>query len=120
LVQLLATLGAAASVILAFRSGLSTLEKIAVLLAATVLAAPHSGAYDATLLTIAAAFWMMTRGGLQPSWHWTLTFMIWLVPIVSPPISSVAGRFAPLLMVALIVLILRSPASHPSPVHARQ
>jgi hypothetical protein len=56
LVQLLATLGAAASVILAFRSGLSTLEKIAVLLAATVLAAPHSGAYDATLLTIAAAF----------------------------------------------------------------
>jgi hypothetical protein len=116
---MLATLGAAASVILAFRSGLSTIEKIAVLLAATVLAAPHSGAYDATLLTIAAAFWLMTRGSLQPSWHWTLAFMIWLVPIVSPPIFSAAGSVAPLLTVALIVLILRGRASHPSAAHAR-
>ena len=118
-IQLLATLGAAASVILAFRSTLSTIEKIAVLLAATLLAAPHSGAYDATLLTIAAAFWLMARTASQSSWHWTLTFMIWLVPIVSPPIFSVAGRVAPLLTVALIVLILRGPASHPSLSHAR-
>jgi hypothetical protein len=118
-VQLLATLGAAASVILAFRSRLSTIEKTAVLLAATVLAAPHSGAYDATLLVIAAAFWLTARGALQPSWHWTLAFMIWLVPIVSPPIFSAAGRFAPLLTVALIALILRSPASRPSQDHAR-
>jgi hypothetical protein len=117
-VQLLATLGAAASVILAFRSRLSTIEKTAVLLAATVLAAPHSGAYDATLLVIAAAFWLMARGALQPSWHWTLAFMIWLVPIVSPPIFSAAGRFAPLLTVALIALILRSPALRPSQNHA--
>jgi hypothetical protein len=117
-VQLLATLGAAASLILAFRSRLSTIEKTAVLLAATVLAAPHSGAYDATLLVIAAAFWLMARGALQPSWHWTLAFMIWLVPIVSPPIFSAAGRFAPLLTVALIALILRSPALRPSQNHA--
>ncbi len=112
-IQLLATLTAAATVVLAFRSKLSTNEKTAVLLAATVLATPHSGAYDATLLVIATALWQMTRGAGQPSWHWTLAFMIWLVPIVSPPIFSTAGRFAPLLTLALVALILRGPASRP-------
>jgi hypothetical protein len=117
--QLLAMLGAAASVIVAFRSQLSILEKMAVLLAATILAAPHSGPYDAMLLVIAAAFWLMARDASQPSWHWTLTFLIWLVPIVSPPIFSAAGRFAPLLTVLLIALVLREPAWRTSAVNAR-
>jgi alpha-1,2-mannosyltransferase len=110
-IQLLATLGAAASVVAAFRSRLSAREKTAVFLAATVLAAPHSGPYDATLLVIAAAFWLMARGVSQPLWCWTLAFMIWLVPMLSPPLLFAAGRIAPLLTVLLIVLLLRPEAS---------
>ena len=75
-IQLLATLGAAISVVIAFRSRLGMPEKIAVFLAATVLAAPHSGAYDGTLLVIAAAFWLMARASSLPLWCWTLAFMI--------------------------------------------
>jgi alpha-1,2-mannosyltransferase len=110
-IQLLATLVAAASVILAFRSQLSTKEKTAVLLAATVLAAPHSGPYDASLLVIAAAYWLMARGPLQPLWCWTLALMIWLVPMISPPLLFAVSRFAPLLTVLLIALVLRREIS---------
>lgn len=110
LIQLLATLGAAASVVAAFRSSLGTREKIAIFLAATVLAAPHSGPYDGTLLAIAAAFWLLARGSSLPLWCWTLAFMIWLLPLLSPPLLFAAGRTAPLFPVLLIVLLLRPAA----------
>lgn len=106
-IQLLATILAAASVVLAFRARLSTMEKTAVFLTATVLAAPHSGPYDQVLLVVAAAYWLMTQGPAQPSWGWTLMFMIWLVPIISPPLLFAPSRLAPLLTVTLIALVLR-------------
>ncbi|WP_156435361.1 glycosyltransferase family 87 protein [Bradyrhizobium lablabi] len=106
-VQLLATLGAAISVVIAFRSRLGIREKIAVFLAATVLAAPHSGPYDGTLLVIAAAFWLMARAAPLPLWCWTLAFMIWLLPMLSPPLVFPVARIAPLFPVLLIVLLLR-------------
>jgi alpha-1,2-mannosyltransferase len=110
-IQLLASLGAAASVIVAFRSRLSAREKTAVFLAATVLAAPHSGPYDAILLVIAAAFWLMERGTPKPVWCWILVLLIWLVPMVSPPLLFAVGRIAPLFTVLLIALLLRPEAS---------
>jgi hypothetical protein len=110
LIQLLATLGAAVSVVFAFRSRLGTKEKTAVFLAATVLAAPHSGPYDGTLLVIAAAFWLMTRSRPLPLWCWTLAFMIWLLPMLSPPLLFPVARIAPLFPVLLIVLLLRPAA----------
>ncbi|WP_082070282.1 glycosyltransferase family 87 protein [Bradyrhizobium sp. LTSP885] len=106
-IQLLATIFAAGSVVLAFRSRLSTMEKTAVFLAATVLAAPHSGPYDQVLLVVAAAYWLMAQGRSQPLWCWTLMFMIWLVPIISPPLLFAPSRLAPLLTVTLIALVLR-------------
>jgi alpha-1,2-mannosyltransferase len=109
--QLLAALGAAASVVIAFRSRLGTREKTAVFLAATVLAAPHSGPYDVTLLVIAAAFWLMARSAPLPLWCWTLAFMIWLLPMLSPPLIFPVSRIAPLLPVLLIVLLLRPGVS---------
>jgi alpha-1,2-mannosyltransferase len=109
--QLLVTLGAASSVVLAFRSRLGTREKIAVFLAATVLAAPHSGPYDITLLVIAAAFWLMARTAPLPLWCWTLAFMIWLLPMLSPPMLFLVGRFVPLFPVLLIVLLLHPGSS---------
>ncbi|WP_157088631.1 glycosyltransferase family 87 protein [Bradyrhizobium jicamae] len=105
--QLLATLGAAISVVIAFRSRLGIREKIAIFLAATVLAAPHSGPYDGTLLVIAAAFWLMARAAPLPLWCWTLAFMVWLLPILSPPLVFPVGRTAPLFPVLLIGLLLR-------------
>ena len=112
-VQLLATLGAAISVVIAFRSRLGTREKTAVFLAATVLAAPHSGPYDVTLLVIAAAFWLISRAEPLPLWCWTLAFMIWLLPLISPPLLFPAARSAPLFPILLIGLLLRPGRSAP-------
>jgi hypothetical protein len=112
-IQLLATLGAAVAVVIAFRSRLGMREKTAVFLAATVLAAPHSGPYDATLLVIAAAFWLMARRAPLPLWCWTLAFMVWLLPLLSPPLKFPVARIAPLLPVLLIVLLLRPEAAPP-------
>jgi alpha-1,2-mannosyltransferase len=106
-VQLFAALVAAASVIIAFRSRLRVTEKTAVFLTATILAAPHSGPYDALLLVISAAYWLISLAPVQPLWCWTLAFMIWLVPMISPPLLFAASRFAPLLTVLLIALVLR-------------
>jgi len=114
LIQLLATFGAAISVVIAFRSRLGTREKTAVFLAATVLAAPHSGPYDVTLLVIAAAFWLMSRAAPLPLWCWTLAFMIWLLPLLSPPLLFPVARTAPLFPILLIVLLLR-PEGRASP-----
>jgi hypothetical protein len=102
---------AAASVVLAFRSRLSVREKIAVFLTATILAAPHSGPYDALLLVIAAGYWLISLAGVQPLWCWTLAFMIWLVPMISPPLLFAASRLAPLLTILLIALVLRREPS---------
>ena len=111
--QLLAMLGAAVSVVIAFRSQLGTREKTAVFLAATVLAAPHSGPYDVTLLVISAGFWLMARTAPLPLWCWTLAFMVWLLPMLSPPVLFPVARIAPLLPVVLIVLLLRPESRAP-------
>jgi len=86
-----------------------TREKTGVFLAATVLAAPHSGPYDVTLLVIAAAFWLMARGAPLPLWCWTLAFMIWLMPMLSPPLLFPVARIAPLFPGLLILLLLLRP-----------
>ena len=106
--QLLAMLGAAVSVVIAFRARLGMREKIAVFLAATILAAPHSGPYDVTLLVIAAAFWLMSRAAPLPLGCWTLAFMIWLLPMLSPPALFPVARIAPLVPAVLIWLLLRT------------
>ena len=71
-----------------------------------MLAAPHSGPYDGVLLVIAVALWLAGEAKASDRLHWLLGFGIWLVPLVSPPVVSVAGRFAPLLTVALIGALL--------------
>ena len=91
---------------LAFRSTLSRDKQLAVLLAATVLAAPHSGAYDATLLAAAVGLWLAANIKTWRLLDWFLALGIWMVPILSPPTHVVAGRFSPLLIVALIGFIL--------------
>lgn len=106
LLQLAAIAAGALAVVVAFRSALSTDKRLAVLLAATVLAAPHSGPYDATLLAVATALWLAGEIKAPRPLHWLLGLGIWMVPLLSPPAYIVAGRFAPLLTVAMIALIL--------------
>ncbi|MCP1756871.1 glycosyltransferase family 87 protein [Bradyrhizobium elkanii] len=119
--QLLAALFAAGSVVIAFRSRLGVREKMAVFLAATMLAAPHSGPYDQALVTLAAVFWLTTMGSPRPPlWCWTLALLIWLVPLVSPPVLIPVSRPAPLLTAALIVLVLqRRPAPAEPPLQRK-
>ena len=62
-----------------------------------------------TLLVIAAAFWLMARSAPLPLWCWTLAFMIWLLPMLSPPLLFPVARIAPLFPVLLIVLLLLPP-----------
>jgi hypothetical protein len=106
LLQFAALAGSALAVFAAFRSSLTSDKKLCILLAASVLAAPHSGPYDAVLLVVAAALWLAGEAQAPNRLHWLLGFGIWLVPLVSPPAYVVAGRFAPLLTVVLIWLIL--------------
>ena len=110
-IQLLAILGAAASVVIAFRSRLDA-GKDGDLSGRDRPRGADSGPYDVTLLVIAATFWLMSRATPLPLWCWTLAFMIWLLPMLSPPLIFPAARIAPLFPVLLIVLLLR-PAFRP-------
>ena len=104
--QIAAIAGGMVVAYLAFRSTLSRDKQLAVLLAATVLAAPHSGPYDATLLATAVGLWLAANVETWRLLDWFLALGIWMVPILSPPTHVVAGRFSPLLIVALIGFIL--------------
>jgi len=106
LLQLAALAGGAIATFVAFRSPLATDRKLSVLLAAAVLAAPHSGPYDVVLPVVAVALWLAGEAKAPNRLHWLLGFGIWLVPLVSPPAYVVAGRFAPLLTVTLIGLLM--------------
>lgn len=106
LLQLAALVGSAIATFVAFRSSLAMDKKLAVLLASAVLAAPHSGPYDAVLLVVAVGLLLAEEAKAPNRLHWLLGFGIWLVPLLSPPVYVVAGRFAPLLTVALIGVLL--------------
>jgi len=106
LLQLVAIAGGAVATFVAFRSPLRTDQRLAVLLAATVLAAPHSGPYDAVLLVVAVGIWLAASAEQPRFWDWILGLAIWMVPLLSPPVYVPIGRFSPLLTVALIGLIL--------------
>ncbi|WP_249149498.1 glycosyltransferase family 87 protein [Bradyrhizobium liaoningense] len=112
ILQLAAILSSAAATFAAFRSSLSTDNKLIVLLAATVLAAPHSGPYDATLLAVAIVLWLAASIDTPRFRDWLIGLGIWMVPLLSPAVYIPAGRLSPLLIVALIGLVfgtLRSP-----------
>jgi hypothetical protein len=105
LIQTGAIVAGAAATFAAFRSRLSPDLKLAVLLAATLLAAPHSGSYDMVLLTVAAGLWLAAEDGPQPLWRWILGFAVWLS--IFPPALAPPERLLPLMTVGLIGLLLR-------------
>ncbi len=95
----------------AFRLRLPGDQKIAVLLAATILAAPHSSLADTVLLATAAALWSgeAAQGGASLA-KWTLALALWLTPLFNPPLVSPVGRLTPLLILGFIAMTI-APAT---------
>ncbi|MBN9006196.1 MAG: DUF2029 domain-containing protein [Rhizobiales bacterium] len=105
-VQLVAIGVAIVAVVTALRSRLGAMERAAVFLAATVLAAPHSGLYDMVLLQIAMTFLLLARDPLRQPWMWSLAFVVWLLPTLGPPLLFGIGRLGPLVPIALVLVAL--------------
>ncbi|HLY44039.1 MAG TPA: glycosyltransferase family 87 protein [Stellaceae bacterium] len=128
--QVLGTLLGAGLVYRAFRLPLPTDQKIAILLAATVFAAPHSSLADTVLLATAAGLWAGAAAaqGDASLAKWTLALALWLAEIFNPPLVTPFGALTPLLILGFIAMSLAgaprasviSPAAPtPSPQLAR-
>lgn len=113
-VQDVAILGSAVAVFLAYRTALSPDRRLAVLLAAIILAAPHSSPYDAILLTIAAGLWLAGEAKLEQR-HGILALFLWLSPLLGPPFQMPVGRFVPLLVLGFIGVVLMPPLAAGQP-----
>jgi alpha-1,2-mannosyltransferase len=107
LAQMAGMLLAIALVYRAFRLRLPCDQQIAVLLAATILAAPHSSLADTVLLAAAAALWSgeAAQGGAVLA-KWTLALALWLTPLFNPPLVSPVGRLTPLLILGFIAMTI--------------
>lgn len=103
--QAAAVVVAVAVTALAFRVSRAPDLRLAILLAATILAAPHSGPYDAVLLVVALALWFASFTAPPGPLPWLVATAIWLVPLASPAVYVEAGRFAPVAVLAMIGLI---------------
>jgi len=108
--EVAALLGAAAAVYAAYRAPLAADIRLAILLASTTLAAPHTGPYDTLLLVAAAGLLLADRGSHATMLTWTLGLCVWLLPLAGQPAISAPARFAPLLTVLLITILFRRPA----------
>jgi alpha-1,2-mannosyltransferase len=120
--QLLAVLVGAAAVWQAFRRPMASDSRMAVILAAAILAAPSVAIYDMVALAMAAGllFWRGLRNGFHPGER-VVILAAWLAPLFNPPRISVLGFITPLLICALMAYALmdagdsrRRPATAPS------
>ncbi|HEV2334892.1 MAG TPA: glycosyltransferase family 87 protein [Stellaceae bacterium] len=98
---------AAAFVYQAFRRPQPGALELAVLLAATMLAAPHVSTSDAVLLALATSLFVAASGGEGPRpAHLMLAAAVWIIPLFNPPSVFRPGSVTPLLIVALLLVIL--------------
>ncbi len=82
-------------------------RKLAVLLAASLLAAPHFSTYDMLLLAVAGALWF--AGLAAPSFaEATLLLLLWLAPLLAPPALVPVGRAEPLLVICFLAVAART------------
>jgi hypothetical protein len=102
-----AALLAAAGVWLAFRRELSRERRMAVLLAATLLAAPHSEPYDLLLLAAAVLLLVAERPhAALPPVPPLLLVLPWSAPLLSVPRLGPAGFALPPLLLGVMALAL--------------
>ncbi len=108
-----AALVAAGAVFWAWSGALRRELRLAVLLAASCLAAPHLQGYDMALLAAASALFLFDAldNGLHNG-DAALALALWLLPIFNPPRTTPTGFATPLvelLVIAVILLRNRTP-----------
>ncbi|HEX4198638.1 MAG TPA: glycosyltransferase family 87 protein [Caulobacteraceae bacterium] len=116
ILQLAATLFSTVAVAVAFHRPFSQPVRIAVLLAATCLAAPYWSPYDAVLLALAGLYWLSDRWrGERAVWPWIVALALWLAPLLSPPLIMPTGRLIPVLIAGFIAAAVwgTRPAAEP-------
>jgi alpha-1,2-mannosyltransferase len=101
--QLAAILVSAAFTWLAFRTPLARDRRLAVVLAATILAAPNLNTYDMIVLAMAAGL-LFARGFVGEFRPGELVVILaaWLAPVYNPPRISPVGFLTPFVILALM------------------
>jgi hypothetical protein len=98
---------AAAAVYRVFRRPAPVALQLAALLAATMLAAPHSSTSDAVLLALAASLYVAApRRSTLPRLQLTLAAAVWISPLINPPSVFRPGSLTPLLILLLLGAII--------------
>jgi hypothetical protein len=85
--------------------------RLAILLPAVLLAAPHSGGYDTQLLMISAGLVLARRGGRATGTDWIVGLLMWGAPLIGQPAMTLIGRFEPalpLIMLARVFYVNRA------------
>jgi hypothetical protein len=97
---------AGAAVFWVFRRGARHELKLAAVLAATVLAAPHASMQDGVLLGLAAAAFLGAAAeGALPLADAVLAAAIWVSPLFNPPSLFRGGLLTPALMALFLIRI---------------
>jgi len=107
LVQAVATIAAGGTVYWVYRRPNAGVLRLAALLAATILAAPHASNSDAVLLGLAASLFVtaIAPAGLRP-YQLALATAVWIIPLFNPPVLFRVGCVTPLLVAGLLAAIV--------------
>ena len=113
--QYVGTLTAAIGVWLAFRRPLPANLRVAVVLTATLLAAPHVSSQDAVMLC-AASLLLLHHGMTHRFLPGDLPAIagIWVMELFDPPFLPVPGALTPLLLVLVLVRLIRRGPVQPT------
>lgn len=115
ILQAMATAAAAACVYWSCRRSLPPNLQLAVLLAATFLAAPHVIGYDAIMLAIAAT--LLFSHALETGFRFgdaIVSALLWVCPLINPPSLFRIGLVTPLLISLFIAWVMARARIHPS------
>jgi len=119
LAQGAATLLAGGIIYYIYRQPAPATMRLAALLAATILAAPHASNSDAVLLGLAASFFVtaVAAGRLRPH-QLAISAAVWISPLFNPPVLFRVGCATPLLVVTLLAAIAIAARERKAPEEA--
>ena len=100
--QMLVAAASAVVVYLSCRAAMPRDQQLAILLAATLVAAPHSSFYDTLLLAIAVTLWLADAAGRGNALvRSEFALLVWAAPLFE---AELARGFVPLLAIAFIAV----------------
>jgi predicted membrane metal-binding protein len=107
MLQLIGLCLAAAVVWNCFRRPYANATRILIVMAATMLAAPHVSTYDLTWLAVAACLLALRGRHELKSGAALLLLFLWLAPLINPPRAIPLGLLTPMLVLGLVIVALR-------------